>query len=329
MNDFNRIAGSIRLWIWLLPLAACEPSLDQRLSAITEPRVIAVISEPAETRPQASASHRVWIASADGIVSAPVAWAFCTEPKPPTEDNVVNARCLGAAVRELGEGQTITAPTPVDACMRFGPDVSSGDYRPRDPDVTGGYFQPIRVTPTAAIGAPGTLGAPVVAFASHRISCNLANAPIDVVRAYRERYVANQNPPAAALGRADRDDDAPLIARAGEHLELVASWPAGAAEPYVWFDPPPALLRDRRESLRVSWYVTGGALCSDATGRTEAEIEAELAADGLDALAPSPPGHTGNCWEAPSSPGLVTLWLVLRDSRGGSSISEHAIEVVP
>jgi hypothetical protein len=321
-SRFKKIA----LWLLApLPLAACEPSLDQRLSVLTEPRVIAVISEPAESRPQASAAHRVWIAGAEGLVSAPVAWAFCTEPKPPTEDNVVNARCLGAAVRELGEGQAITVPTPVDACMRFGPDVSSGDYRPRDPDITGGYYQPLRITPPAGLGAP-------VAFASHRISCNLANAPIDVVRAYRERYVANQNPPAAALGRADGPDGpdgAPLTARAGERVELVASWPAGAAEPYVWFDPPPALLRDRREGLRVSWYITGGALCSDATGRTEREIADELAAAGLDALAPSPPGHTGNCWEAPPAPGLVRLWLVLRDSRGGASISEHAIEVVP
>ena len=324
MNHFNKIA--IALGLGILSLAACEPSLDQRLSAIDEPRVIAVISEPAESQPQASASHRVWIASADGLISAPVAWAFCTEPKPPTEDNVVNASCLGAAVRELGEGQTITVPTPIEACMRFGPDVSSGDYRPRDPDLTGGYYQPLRLTLPAGLGAAA---APSIAFASHRIRCNLANAPIEVVRAYRERYVANINPPAAALGRADLDDGTTLTARAGARLELVASWPAGAAEPYVWFDPPPALLRNRRESLRISWYVTGGALCSDATGRTEDEIAEEVTAAGSDALAPSPPGHTGNCWEAPSSPGLVKLWLVLRDSRGGSSISEHEIEVVP
>lgn len=320
MNHFNKIAPRL---LPLLTLAACEPTLDQRLSTLDEPRVIAVISEPAESRPQAVAVHRAWIASAAGLVAAPVDWAFCSEPKPPTEDNVVNARCLGAAVRELGESPALTAPTPVDACMRFGPDVSSGDYRPRDPDVTGGYYQPIRLTLPADLGAQ-------VAFASHRISCNLANAPVDVVRAYRERYVANQNPPAAALGRADAADRGePIAARAGERLELLASWPEGAAEPYVWFDPPPALLRDRRESLRVSWYVTGGTLCSDATGRTEAELAAAVAAAGLDERAASPPGHTGNCWRAPSTPGEVTLWLVLRDSRGGASISEHRLEVSP
>ena len=85
----------------------------------------------------------------------------------------------------------------------------------------------------------------------------------------------------------------------------------------------------RRESLRVSWYVTGGQLCSDATGRSEDELAAEVAAAGRDEAAPSPPGHTSNCWRAPASAGEVRLWLVLRDSRGGASVSEHRIVVAP
>lgn len=300
-----------------LGLGGCEPELDQRLSVLDAPRVLAVISEPAETRPSTNATHRVWIAGGTGQVTSAVRWAFCTEPKPPTEDNVVNARCLGAAVRELGESQAITADTPADACMRFGPDVASGDYRPRDPDITGGYYQPLRLTLPAEQGAQ-------VAFASHRISCNLANAPVDVVRAYRERYVANGNPPVATLG--DAEGRAVTSVRPGERVTLVASWPAGASERYVWFDPPPARLRDRRESLRVSWYITGGALCSDATGQSEAEIDEAAAAAG-DREGASPEGSTPNCWEAPAQEGVVTLWLVLRDSRGGASISQHLIQV--
>ncbi len=312
----------------LCALAGCEPELDQRLSLLTEPRVIAVVSEPAETAPSSSASHRVYLASGDGPVIADVDWAFCTEPKPPTEDNVVNARCLGAAaVRELGASSALTAVTPIDACMRFGPDVSSGDYRPRDPDVTGGYYQPLRLTLPASLGAERSR----VAFASHRIRCNLANAPIDIVRDHRARYVANANPPAPLLARAGGGGDV-TTARAGERLELVASWPAGTSERYVWYDGPAARLRDRHESLRLSWYVTGGQLCSDATGRTEEEIEEELAA----ALAaggsvddPAPAASTANCWRAPDEPGPITLWLVLRDSRGGTAVSEQTILVAP
>lgn len=324
-RDSRRALVARSLVLAACGLAACEPALDQRLSIVDAPRVIAVVSEPAESRPGAAALHRAVIASAEGLVTAQVAWAFCTEPKPPTEDNVVNARCLGDAVRALGEGPQLSAVTPTDACMRFGPDVSSGDYRPRDPDPTGGYYQPLRLTAPAELGAE-------LAFASHRISCNLANAPVDVARAYRERYLANQNPPAAELGRRGEAEGAPaaeLTARPGERLELLASWAEGAAEPYVWFDPRSASLRVRRESLRVSWYVTGGELCSDATGKSEEELTAQLREAGLAEEAPSPPGHSGNCWRAPARAGEVRLWLVLRDSRGGASVSEHRVAVGP
>jgi hypothetical protein len=298
----------------LLSLAACEPDLDQRLSLLDEPRVLAVISEPAETAPQTQATHRVHLASKDGAVITSVAWAFCTEPKPPTEDNVVNARCLGDAVRELGHSEAITALTPVDACMRFGPDVTSGEYRPRSPDLTGGYYQPLRLTPPAELNA-------AVAFASHRISCNLANAPVDVVRQYRERYVANQNPAPPALVRAD---GASLTARPGDLVDLLASWPAGAAEPYVSYEQATARLLDRREGLRLSWYATAGQWCSDATGQSEEELAADVAPGEQ-----APAGESPNCWRAPDEPGPVTMWIVLRDSRGGAAIHQQTIEVTP
>ncbi|NJM91101.1 MAG: hypothetical protein HC863_02255 [Myxococcales bacterium] len=287
-------------------VVGCEPTLDQRLSLIDAPRVLAVISEPAETRPQQAASHRVWIASSQGIVSADVTWAFCTEPKPPTEDNVVNARCLADAVRVIGTGALITATTPSDACMRFGPDISDSTFRPRDPDGTGGYYQPLRLTLPVELGSQTEL-----AFASHRIGCGLANAPAQVSRDYRERYVGNRNPPAPELlGVAG---ESPWTMRVGERVELTASWTDEAAETYLWFDRSDGQLRDRRESLRLSWYGTAGSFCSDVTGRAEGERET----------------FTENCWRAPMQPGSVTLWLVLRDSRGGAALREVSVEVTP
>ncbi len=300
----------------LLLLGACEPELEQRLSLIDEPRVLAVISEPAETPPQTQATHRVHLAGPDGALTLAITWAFCTEPKPPTEDNVVNARCLGAAVRELGTStDAITAVTPVDACMRFGPDISGGDFRPRSPDLTGGYFQPLRVTLPADLGA-------AVTFASHRISCNLASAPVEVVRQYRERYVANTNPPPPSIVRADGSGLA--TARAGERVELFAAWQAGSAEAYVSYEQSSASLLERREGLRISWYATAGELCRDATGRTEREL-----AEGLLPGEQAPADESANCWRAPDAPGRATLWIVLRDSRGGAAIQQQTIDVTP
>ena len=69
----------------------------------------------------------------------------------------------------------------------------------------------------------------------------------------------------------------------------------------VVYDPQREALMEKRESLRVSWYATGGDFASDSTGRTEEETET----------------FTDNIWTAPATPGQVSLWLVLRDSRGG------------
>jgi hypothetical protein len=213
-----------------------------------------------------------------------------------------------ARLRAIGRGATMTAATPSDACMRFGPDIGNAEYRPRDPDITSGYYQPIRLTLPAQFGE-------AIAFASHRIGCGLANAPIDVVREFRNRYVANSNPPAPMLARADGGPADQ--ARVGEQVELIASWPQDAAEPYLGFDAASAQLRDRRESLRVSWYASAGRFCSDATGAPEPEP------------GQTPEADTGNCWEAPVEPGPVAMWLVLRDSRGGAAVREVSWEILP
>ncbi|MEI9949078.1 MAG: hypothetical protein WDO74_08865 [Pseudomonadota bacterium] len=78
--------------------------------------------------------------------SASPIWNFCIAPKAPTVDNVVSPACLDAAsLVAVGEGSTVTAPTPSAACTLFGPNAAASGLRPRDPDVTGGYFQPLRV----------------------------------------------------------------------------------------------------------------------------------------------------------------------------------------
>ena len=54
----------------------------------------------------------------------------------------------------------------------------------------------------------------------------------------------------------------------------------------------------QNESLRLSWFATGGVFEHDRSGCS--------ACDGVTS--------TQNDWVAPATPGLVHLWLVLRDS---------------
>ena len=64
----------------------------------------------------------------------------------------------------------------------------------------------------------------------------------------------------------------------------------------------------------MSWFVTAGSFEHDRTG----------VAAGDTATA------TDNRWTAPNQPGSTAyLWLVLRDSRGGTAFKSYQIEVVP
>jgi hypothetical protein len=227
---------------------------------------------------------------------------LCTAPKPPTEDNAVSAACTDdpSALAPIATAPTVTATIPSDACMLFGPDVPPGGFRPRDPDPTGGYYQPVLADASDAGAA--------LAFGFTRITCNLPTAPPDVAHDYQTMYVANANPtllPLAIDGASA--DDVP----AGADVTLVASWPPEAVESYLYFDPDAQVLVTRREAMRVSWFATAGTLAVDATAVAETD----------DATSVS------TTWHAPTTPGPAWLWLVLRDSRGGIATQTVAITV--
>lgn len=276
----------------LLACAGCQDALDQRLALVDAPRVLAVISEPAEAHPGDTVTVSALVASPDGPITAPPAWALCTAPKPPTEDNAVADGCLGDdQVIALGTSVTATAQVPMDACILFGPDVPPGGFRPRDPDPTGGFYQPVR----ADAGAAG------LAFGFTRITCKLGSAPGDVAHAYQTRYVANDNPVLAPLALDHVAADADVT--------LTASW--DEPETYLYYDPSAQALITRRESMRVSWFATAGSLPVDAT-----------------AIAEDDPATTASTtWHTPAAPGAAWVWLVLRDSRGGIAVQGAAITV--
>lgn len=277
----------------LLVLAACDDGLDQRLAIVREPRVLAVISEPAEAKPTQLVMLRAVIASPDGPVMSPPAWGFCVAPKPPTEDNAVSAGCIDESmILTLGTGPTAMGTLPGDGCLRFGPDVPPGmDFRSRDADATGGYYQPVRVAVDD-----------LLAFGLPRITCKLGRAPFDVAFDYEQRYRANANPDLLPLSL----DRVP----ANSDVTLTASWPPTAAEPYLYFDPASQSLVDRREAMRVSWFATGGTLPVDATAVAESGEANEVS----------------TTWHTPAA-GPAHIWIVLRDSRGGIATQTLAITV--
>jgi len=277
----------------LIFLAACQPSLDQRLAIISEPRVLEIQSEPAEVKPGAPATYTILAASPDGPLAVVPDWSLCTAPKPPTEYNAVSQACVDdpSALVPLA---TASATIPTNACTLFGPDVPPGGFRPRDPDATGGYYQPVRAdSPDAPL-----------AFGFTRITCNLPTAPSDVAHDYQTMYVANQNPTLDPIFLSG-----PVTA--GATVTITASWPPEAVETYLYYDPLAQVLVTRREGMRVSWFATGGELAVDASS----------VAEDSDATSVS------TTWHVPVTPGPAWLWLVLRDSRGGIATQTVALTI--
>ena len=279
----------------LLLLVACQSALDQRLAIVREPRVLAIVSTPAEAKPGAAVAYALVAAGPDGPLGDAPAWSLCLAPKPPTEDDAVSASCTSdpSALVALGTAASVATAIPATSCMLFGPDVPPGGFRPRDPDPTGGFYQPVRAD------VPGA----DLAFGFSRITCNLADAPPDVAHDYQTMYVANQNPTLAV--------DAPSDVAAGDAVTLTASWPADSAELYLYYDQTSQTLVTRRESMRVSWFATAGALPVDATAVDEND----------------PTTSVQTTWTAPSAPGVAWLWFVLRDARGGIATAQVAVTV--
>ena len=272
----------------------CRPDLGDPASLVTGTRLLAVRGDPPEAAAGAPVSYRALAASPAGTVLDPALdWAFCAASLPLTDNDTVSDACLGSAVLPIGApAPSAEAPTPLDACALFGPDPPPGSFRPHDADGTGGYYQPVRVEHHA-----------LTAFRLQRFPCDLPDAPVAVAIQLDEEYQPNQNPTLAPLvasvnGAAVALDRTP----AGQAIQLATGWGPGDAETYVMYHPGTASVVSRREALSVSWFVTAGTLADEVTGRAEDD----------------PATTTGTTWVAPSAPGVVHVWLVLRDSRGGA-----------
>jgi hypothetical protein len=294
----------------------CKPTVGQAPSLITDYALLAVRGEPPEAKPGADVVYSFVLASPAGSVTdATAGWDVCQTPKPPAENNSVASACNPPAPGPT-TGQTFDAPVLTNACMLFGPiapPVSVGQpaIRPRDPDSTGGYYLPVRVKfPDLATGS-------LTGFAFERITCNLANAATSIVDEYNTRYQPNNDPGIAATAviradgsRMDLDSDTQVVSP-GESVIFEATFAAGSAETFPVLDPSGDALVDQTESLYMSWFATSGSFEHDRTGVAGGETATS----------------TSNAWKAPDTAMSVHLWLVLRDSRGGTDFKSYQIQV--
>jgi hypothetical protein len=323
------LVRSSRLRVFLssavLIAVACKPTLDETTSIVTEPRVLAVRVVPAEAAPKDGVQLFALVADPMGTVtSPPLDWAYCDLRKPLAELGPVSPYCLardGFYFTELGAGAGVTTTIPDTACREFGPEVPVAEPgqpagRPVDPDLTGGYYLPLRLALSGANGDVFTLE-------RARLNCGLAGATQDELADYAKRYHPNTNPEVDALAA----DGVAIAAEGGAHgsvaagarVVLHASWATCAdptkactgAETYPLFDLNARALVDRREAMRTSWFATAGSFDADHTGR-----------DSTDATT-----FSENTWTAPSGATTVHVWIVVRDERGGTGWKSFVIDV--
>ena len=291
-----------------LGVPSCKPDFDERESFVDRTQVIAVRIDPPEAKPGETVTTSLLVVSPTGPLDAPPAsWAFCATPKLLTENGSVSAACVANGVVPIADARGgVSAALPMSGCFDFGPETQSAEVRPRDPDVTGGFFLPIR----ARLAGDG--GDALTAFGFARLACNLANASGDVATQFQAQYKRNTNPALLPIDARLEGASAPAALDAiphGARVVLRAAWRPEDAETYALFDVQNQTIVTRRESLRVSWYATAGSYVQDRSGRTEDEPET----------------FTENTWTAPDDARVSFLSFVLRDARGGMAFTTVAV----
>lgn len=315
----------------LLALTACLPEVAADLTTVDTPRILAVAADPAEVGPNKLTTLTALYADADGTITvAPLDWAVCTARRRLAELGPVDPDCLEQKNKHLlplPRGLSVPGKVPQDACRLFGPDpppAAPGEPagRPVDPDVTGGYYQPLRV-----IAEPGD-----PTLVRLRLACGLAGATQQQAADYRKRYLPNLAP-AVTLERDEEPvPEDSLTVAPGAELSLRARWPAcpttpacgdavcslgepttcpddcavpgcRGAETYLRFDPTSLTLVEQREAISLAWYATAGSFAAARTGRAGDD----------------PGTFSDNPWTAPDEPGDHTLWIVIRDDRGAAA----------
>lgn len=351
-------AAILALGLWGI---GCQPSLDQTVSLVDKPRLLAVRAEPAEAPPMppTEVTFKALFAGPRGVESGgQIEWSFCNARKPLAELGPVSPVCLQPAVGSsfipIGSGAQVMGVIPDVACRQFGPAVPMATMpgqppgRPVDPDPTGGYYQPVQVFASTPDG--DALGV----FRS-RISCGLAGGTGEQQAAYGHGYRINVNPDVAALnvvGGAALTPHAGGATNAvhpGEKLTLRVSWATcpltdkcgdgvcGPDETATGCAADCANVNTNPMGCTGAERYMNLDLVSDKIVDQRERITVSWFAtggafdsdttgrDSTDTATTSDDGWQAPSQSTPQNP--VVLWVVLHDDRGGVGWQEYALDV--
>src|SRR5262249_53497106 len=154
-----------------------------------------------EAAPGETVTLTALIATPDGtVVDTPLDWSLCIARRPLAAVGPIAPECVAldeSAIESLGFAVTVDAAIPDDACRLFGPEpppAMPGEPtgRPVDPDLTGGYYQPV-------LGLFG-IDDPALNLLNVRLACGLAGATMAQSAEYTANYVRNIAPAVIEFG---------------------------------------------------------------------------------------------------------------------------------
>ncbi|CAN5220374.1 hypothetical protein BH09MYX1_BH09MYX1_43540 [soil metagenome] len=330
--------------IAIATVIGCKPDLEGRPSRIDGPRVLVVRAIPAEVEPRDPFTVESLVVDQNGTTTTTLDYGFCVARKPLSELGSVARACVDGAPGAIVK-VALPAVMPDDACRNFGPEVpppraGEDPGRPVDPDLTGGYYQPLR-----AFGGGDRV---LAEMAQVRISCGVFGASADQSAEFRAHYHANANPEVASVtvDGVAVDRATPAVVAAGSRVTIRVSWDAcpvkdacgdsicgpdetkldcaadcvaapakscTGAERYAFFDVGARAVVRRRESIVASFYATEGDFDADRSGRAEDD----------------PVNDASSVLSLTNASGLVRGWVVLRDDRGGIGHRSFALQITP
>lgn len=291
---------------------ACVPTVDEDPSRAERDQILAIRFEPAEAEPKAPTSvTALFVGDADSGEPA-VAFDLCLARKALSELGPVAPECVANgpehedAVRYLGMGGAVDFVVPDDACRSFGPQRPEAEPgqppgRPADPDPTGGYYQPV----IARLGN--------TALGGLRLDCGLPGASQEQVAEYNRNYEPNTNPSlervALRIGDGswrDAAEEDSLSVPPDTIVRIRTEW--SAPQTYQLLSTEERVLERREEIYLASFYSSVGGFVShriavDERSRADAE------------------------WRSPRNAGVVRIWAIVRDGRGGVGWASFGLNV--
>jgi hypothetical protein len=343
MVDAPRILQVIGLG-GLTLASACRPDIEGSSSLVSEPKVVALRSTPAEAAPGETVTYEALVVRNGAYTFEPtkLVWQTCSLRKPLTTSGAINVNCLNensSGALRIGRGLDVETVISKEACDLFGPTPpksESGDstLRAADPDTTGGYYQPVTLSQeienekTYAIGVT-------------RLNCGIGAATQAQVASFNRFYRPNENPNIDSITLDNGQDTetlhspgttSNLVVTEGKEIAIRVNWPK-CPKTSKCGDGVCSIKESVDDCARDCAASNGcpGAeeyLMYDTASRslverheqlrvswyaTEGRFDHERTSENVDENS----NASENVWSAPFTKATVKLWVVIRDDRRG------------